>query len=68
MNITTDHDKGQGMRELEMTRVICDGCAVNPPHEHRCHGLRAYVNGEAMRRPCDCRDCDNHNFTGPWAK
>ena len=30
--------------------ILCAGCSVNYPHEHRCHG-----------GSCDCRECDNVN-------
>ncbi|MDP3999650.1 MAG: hypothetical protein Q8P76_03615 [bacterium] len=38
--------------------TICDGCNVNAPFEHRCHGDRAFINGE--RKPfksCECPIC-----------
>lgn len=38
-------------------RVICDGCNVREPWEHRCHGSNAYVSGERVGKPCECRDC-----------
>ena len=37
--------------------LICDGCNVRAPFEHRCHGDRAFVNGEATGKPCQCEDC-----------
>lgn len=39
------------------SRVICDGCNVLPPHEHRCHGARAQVKGEPAGKPCECPEC-----------
>ena len=38
-------------------KIICDGCNVNLPHEHRCHGNRSVVRGERMDKPCQCLDC-----------
>ncbi len=37
--------------------VICDGCNVFHPHEHRCHGENAFVHGEATGKPCECPLC-----------
>jgi len=37
--------------------VVCDGCNVNLPFEHRCHGDRAMVSGEQTGKPCRCVDC-----------
>jgi hypothetical protein len=37
--------------------LICDGCNVRPPFEHRCHGDRAFVRGEATGKSCQCEDC-----------
>lgn len=39
--------------------VICDGCAVVPPHEHRCHGRDAFVGGNRVRQACECSLCGN---------
>jgi len=58
MNATTDHDKGQGFRELDMTRDVCfvpiagtqNRCTRDNGHdgEHRC---KAYdVDTRAARR------------------
>jgi hypothetical protein len=62
MDITTDHDKGQGYKEYEMTRpsIICDGCNVRAPFEHRCHGRNAYVRGERTGKACDCQECRDY--------
>jgi hypothetical protein len=58
MDITTDHDKGQGLRELQMTKpLLCDGCNVSVPFEHRCHGRNAFVRGERTGQPCECSEC-----------
>lgn len=38
--------------------LICDGCRVNPPHEHKCHEAWPVVNGETMvGDKCECPDC-----------
>lgn len=37
--------------------TICDGCNVRKPWEHRCHGPRAFVNGERVGLPCECQQC-----------
>lgn len=37
--------------------VICDGCNVRSPHEHRCHGDDAWVCGRATGQPCQCPPC-----------
>jgi hypothetical protein len=37
--------------------TICDGCMVRNPHEHRCHGARAFVRGRSTGKPCQCLDC-----------
>lgn len=37
--------------------LICDGCAVASPHEHRCHGLNAHVMGENTGQSCECLAC-----------
>lgn len=39
------------------TRLICDGCAVWSPHEHRCHEGDAQVKGEPTGRACECPEC-----------
>ncbi len=38
-------------------RLICDGCNVRVPFEHRCHGIRSEVNGVQTGRQCECDDC-----------
>lgn len=37
--------------------IICDGCNVRHPFEHRCHGSRAMVMGRQTNRSCQCTDC-----------
>jgi NTP pyrophosphatase (non-canonical NTP hydrolase) len=37
--------------------IICDGCNVRDPWEHRCHGSNAYVRGERTGLPCECHQC-----------
>ena len=41
----------------ESLTILCDGCNVNRPFEHRCHRGRAMVNGEQTGRPCQCAEC-----------
>lgn len=38
------------------TVVICDGCNVPPPHEHRCHAHQAQVSGMPTGQACQCDD------------
>lgn len=38
-------------------KLICDGCNVRPPWEHRCHEGNAWVRGEKTGRPCQCDEC-----------
>ena len=38
--------------------VVCDGCNVQAPFEHRCHEDRVFVNG--VKKPlktCECPVC-----------
>jgi len=44
--------------------IICDGCNVREPWEHRCHGSNAYINGECTTMPCACPDCGSVNSDG----
>lgn len=37
--------------------IICDGCRVRNPWEHRCYGHLARVNDERANGPCACEDC-----------
>ncbi len=37
--------------------IICDGCNVRYPHEHRCHEDRPQVRGEHVFGTCSCPDC-----------
>ena len=37
--------------------LICDGCAVQSPFEHRCHGNMAFEHGEPTGKSCQCPDC-----------
>lgn len=37
--------------------IICDGCNVRDPFEHRCHGSNSYVRGERVGLPCECWQC-----------
>lgn len=38
-------------------KVICDGCRVTAPFEHRCHGERVQVAGESVAGSCQCVEC-----------
>ena len=37
--------------------LICDGCNVREPFEHRCHGSRMQVRGENVSGACECEGC-----------
>jgi hypothetical protein len=37
--------------------MICDGCNVREPHEHRCHEDRCTVDGEPVEGTCACAEC-----------
>jgi len=37
--------------------IICDGCNVREPFEHRCHGERSVVLGQHTNKPCECPEC-----------
>jgi len=37
--------------------MICDGCNVREPHEHRCHEDRCTVGGEFVEGTCECPEC-----------
>jgi len=39
------------------TKVLCDGCNVNPPFEHRCHGRKTMIMGQATNKICQCQEC-----------
>lgn len=42
----------------EQPILLCDGCRVNPPHEHRCHEEWPQVNGEPQPgKKCECEIC-----------
>lgn len=43
---------------MNLATIICDGCNVRAPHEHRCHGENASVSGEATGKRCQCRECN----------
>lgn len=42
-----------------MRRALCDGCNVNEPFEHRCHGAFGpiTVRGESLDAGCSCSEC-----------
>lgn len=42
-------------REYKM--IICDGCNVNAPFEHRCHEHNAMIRGETTNKSCECPVC-----------
>jgi hypothetical protein len=44
------------LRMLEAP-IICDGCNVRPPFEHRCHGNRSVIAGKHTGQTCECKDC-----------
>lgn len=37
--------------------ILCDGCRVQRPFEHRCHGEHSAIMGEQTGRRCECREC-----------
>lgn len=37
--------------------ILCDGCRVRGPWEHRCHGNMARVDDEPAGGPCVCPEC-----------
>lgn len=37
--------------------IICDGCNIREPFEHKCHGKNAIVRGEQTNRSCECQVC-----------
>ncbi len=45
------------VREANNGKLICDGCNVKPPFEHRCHGDNSQVSGEPTRLSCECDEC-----------
>lgn len=56
MNVSAyDRFSGDGLPDDDL--LICDGCNVRWPHEHRCHGDQARVDGEPTEGPCECPDC-----------
>jgi len=36
--------------------LICDGCNVREPWEHRCHGNNASISGIRIGVPCMCNE------------
>lgn len=40
-------------------QIICDGCNVRPPHEHKCHGDECQVKGVSVGLACECPLCVN---------
>lgn len=43
--------------------VICDGCAVREPWEHKCHGTNIVVRGEHTTKNCECPRCNHLGTT-----
>ena len=37
--------------------IICDGCNVREPHEHRCHRFPITRFGVKMSKACECLAC-----------
>ena len=37
--------------------IICDGCNVPPPREHRCHVSKSVIRGKQTNRQCQCPGC-----------
>lgn len=50
------YEAGQFLLEQNQP-LICDGCNVRTPWEHRCHGERAQVRGEPTGKRCQCAEC-----------
>ena len=42
-----------------MEQILCDGCNVRSPHEHRCHGTDGpiTVRGDSINAGCRCEPC-----------
>lgn len=48
-------------KKLLIGNIICDGCNVREPHEHRCHGQGPImVQGDRQDIACECEPCNNH--------
>lgn len=46
------------LEENQQHLVICDGCNVYKPHEHRCHGTEEIVRyGDILNVGCECPEC-----------
>lgn len=45
--------------------LLCDGCNVRTPHEHRCWGeIKGDPNGvglQILTKKCECPDCNDPN-------
>jgi len=41
----------------EKSQLLCDGCNVRHPHEHRCLGIQAKFADEKTGQRCHCADC-----------
>ena len=42
---------------LNKKAIICDGCNVRKPWEHRCHREHALVMDKSANHRCECADC-----------
>ncbi|HAG27773.1 TPA: hypothetical protein DCG61_03255 [Patescibacteria group bacterium] len=50
------------------TNIICDGCNVHEPYEHRCHGAdQISIGGEIHAGPCGC-ECQRKPTSESLAK
>lgn len=44
--------------ENQQQLMICDGCNVNKPWEHRCHGIEKIARfGDILPTACECPEC-----------
>lgn len=47
-----------GLGDDQQHLMICDGCNVHKPHEHRCHGLNTITRfGDILSTACECPGC-----------
>ncbi len=53
------------MNRTESCIIICDGCNVREPFEHRCHGYSSVVYGEQTNKICGCRECREQDLRFP---
>jgi len=43
--------------DTEKDLLICDGCNVRKPHEHRCHRSPITQYGVMLEKACECLEC-----------